>query len=283
LSFVRAGVGSPCWPGPVTARTFPSQPCCAPAGHSSLARSTTGRSRTSSLVRLSRTPASMPVTATGPTSVENPHSRTMWVARSVAPAKSFEAPLEGSPRTRDLRGAPGEAHGEGVGEVALGVEVALGEGELLGDPEGGTAGQDRDLGHRVGVLGEERHEGVAGLVDGDRVLLVGQQRVRHVSPADQEPVACRVEVGRGDDGAARPHRVDRRLVDEVGQVGARSPACPATRRRGRRAGRASWSSNGWRGWPWVPSGWEGGSRRSGRSAPVAGARRRGSRPGWWRP
>ena len=59
-----------------------------------------------------------------------------------------------------LRGAPAQADGEGIEQVALGVEVSLIDRELLGDAERPAGGQDRDLGHRVGVLGEKGHERV---------------------------------------------------------------------------------------------------------------------------
>jgi hypothetical protein len=86
-----------------------------------------------------------------------------------------------------------------------------------------AAREDRYLGHRVGVLGQDRDERVAGLVDRDGMLLFGQQRVRRIASADEQPVARGVEVGCGDDGAAGSHRVDRRLVHQVGQVGAGEP------------------------------------------------------------
>ena len=85
--------------------------------------------------------------------------------------------MEPSPRTRTSAGSSAEADGERVEKVALRVEVALVERELLGHPERLAGGQDRDLGDRVGVLGEHGDEGVAGLVDGDGVLLLGKQHV----------------------------------------------------------------------------------------------------------
>ena len=47
--------------------------------------------------------------------------------------------------------------------------------ERLAGPE------DRHLRHRVGVFGERGHDRVAGFVDRDAVLLVGQERLYHQS------------------------------------------------------------------------------------------------------
>ena len=87
-----------------------------------------------------------------------------------------------------------QADGEGGGEVALGIKMALREGELLGYPECGTPRQDGDLGHGVRVLRERGDKGMAGFVHGDGVFLFGETRVRVVSPPDQEPVPSGAEV-----------------------------------------------------------------------------------------
>ena len=44
------------------------------------------------------------------------------------------------------------------------------------------------------MLGQGGDKGMAGFVDSDGVFLFGQQRVRGVTPADQEAVPSRVEV-----------------------------------------------------------------------------------------
>ncbi len=92
--------------------------------------------------------------------------------------------------------------------------------ELLGDAECLPGRQDRHLRDRVGVLGEYRNERVASLVDGDRVLLLGQQHVGAFPAAEQDPVPCRAEIDRRDDLASLADGEDRRLVGQVGQVGA---------------------------------------------------------------
>ncbi len=95
--------------------------------------------------------------------------------------------------------------------------------ELLGHPQRLPGGQDGDLGDRVAVGRQRRDQRVAALVDRDRALLVGQQRVGRLPPPQQDPVARLGEVRGAQHVAAAADRVDRRLVDQVGQVGAGEP------------------------------------------------------------
>src|ERR1700722_18471465 len=97
----------------------------------------------------------------GPTFAENPHSRTMCVARSVALARSFDAPVDGSLSTtisaaRPPRRAAADADRERRGQAAPGAQVALERWHLPGPPEGGAAGEDGDLRDRIGLLGQPR-------------------------------------------------------------------------------------------------------------------------------
>ena len=62
--------------------------------------------------------------------------------------------------------------------------------------------------------------GVAALVVGDALLLLVGQDQALAALAHEHPVAGRLEVEHRDGGAAAAHRVQRRLVDQVGQVGA---------------------------------------------------------------
>ena len=116
------------------------------------------------------------------------------MASSVAPARSFAAPVEPWPEHDQLGRPAAEAHRQRVGEVVLAVQVPLDQRQLLGHAERLAGRQDGDLGHRVGVLGEGGDQGVAGLVDRDGVLLLGQQDVGALPPAEQDPVPGRVEV-----------------------------------------------------------------------------------------
>ena len=198
------------------------------------------------------------------------------MARSVAPGQVVGRPGGGLAEDQDLRRPAPQADGQRVEQVALGVEVALVDRQLLGDPEGPPGGQDGDLGHRVGVLGQEGHQGVARLVDGHRVLLLGEEGVGGVPPTEDDPVPGLVDVAGEDDVPVVADGHDGRLVDEVGQVGPREPgrgpghgievdvwcrgACPRRARPG---------------WPPARPGWAGGSPPRGRSGP--GRSRAGSR------
>jgi hypothetical protein len=96
--------------------------------------------------------------------------------------------------------------------------VALDHGELFGHPEGLARRQYGHLGDGVGVVGVGRHEGVARLVHRHRVLLLGDQDVRALPPAQNDAIPGLVEIGGRDDLAIRPHGHNGRLVDQVGQV-----------------------------------------------------------------
>ena len=130
------------------------------------------------------------------------------------------------PELNQLGGPPAHPDRQRISEVVLAVQVPLVDRQLLGHPEGLAGRQDRDLRHRVGVVRQRGDNRVPGLVDRDRVLLVRQQHVRAFPPAEQDPVPGRVEVVRGQHLAVAAHRVDRRLVRQVGQVGAGEPRRP---------------------------------------------------------
>ena len=132
----------------------------------------------------------------GPSVLDRPNSLTILTARSVAPARSLDGPGRPLADHHQLGGPAAEADGERIEQVVLAVHVPLDQRQLLGHAEGLARGQDRHLGHRVGVLGQRRHHGVPGLVHRDRVLLLGQQHVGAFPPAEDDPVPGRVEVGR---------------------------------------------------------------------------------------
>ena len=67
----------------------------------------------------------------------------------------------------------------------------------------------------IGVHGDQ---GVACHVHRHGVLLVGQKGVGGFPPAQQNTIAGLVEVGRGQNLAVCPHRVDGGLVDQIGEV-----------------------------------------------------------------
>ena len=145
------------------------------------------------------------------------------MASSVAPGQVVGRSGGGLADDQVLRGPATQPDGQRVEEVALGVEVALVDRELFGDPERPAGGQDGDLGHRIGVLREESDQGMARLVDRHRVLLLGQEGVGGVSAAQDDPVPGFVDVLGVDDLPIVPHGDDGRLVDEIGQVGPGEP------------------------------------------------------------
>ena len=69
----------------------------------------------------------------------------------------------------------------------------------------------------VRQYGDER---VPGFVDGDSMFLFGQQCVRGVATADQETIARSIKIGSAQDVTTGSHGVDRRFVDQVGQISA---------------------------------------------------------------
>ena len=92
-------------------------------------------------------------------------------------------------------------------EVVLAVEVALHQGQLLGDTQRLPGREDGHLGDRIGLVGVGGDQGVSGLVDGYRVLLLGEQHVRSLPPAEDDPVPGLVEVGGAEHLPIGPHRV----------------------------------------------------------------------------
>ena len=104
--------------------------------------------------------------------------------------------------------------------VVLLVGVLVLGGELHGEPEGAAAGDDGDLVQRVGAGGERRHQGMARLVvGGGPLLLVGEHQGLPLHP-HQHLVLGELEVLHPDLLLVAPGGDQRRLVDQVGEVGA---------------------------------------------------------------
>ena len=91
--------------------------------------------------------------------------------------------------------------------------MSLVHGELLGHPERLPGGKDGHLRHRIRMLGEHRDQRMAGLVDRHRSLLLRQQCVRGVSPPEQDPIPCVVEVIGRDGVPPRTDGHDRGFVE----------------------------------------------------------------------
>ena len=139
-------------------------------------------------------------------------------------------------------------------QVVARVVVLLVDRQLLRHAERHAARDDRDLVDRIGVRQQHGDQRVAGLVDrGDPLLLVADDH-RAALGAHQHLVLGELEVVHADDLLVVARGVERRLVDQVGQVGAaRSPACPREHGDVDVVGRAGSSWCGPRGCPRGPS------------------------------
>ena len=201
---------------------------------------------------------------------EKPQSRTILMAELGRPGKVAGRPGRRLAQDEDLGGTTTQADRQRIAQVALGVQVPLVGRQLLGHPERLTGGQDRDLGHRIGVLAAHGDQGVPGLVDGDGTLLAGKQGIGRIAGTEQDAVARVVEIDGGDDVTAVPDGDDRGLVDEVGEIGAGEARRPSGDRGEVDVGAQVLApERGWSGWPsartWLGSGistWR--SKRPGR-------------------
>ena len=119
-----------------------------------------------------------------------------------------------------LGGAAAERHGERVHELALGGEELVLGGQRDGEAQRLAAAHHGDLVHRVGVLEEVADEGVAHLVVGrDGLLLLGDD-ARLLLGTGEDAHDALFELVHLDDLLAVAGGQQRRLVDEVGEVGA---------------------------------------------------------------
>jgi hypothetical protein len=109
----------------------------------------------------------------------------------------------------------------------LGVRVSIRLRQLHRHAERATARDDRHLVQRIGVGQQRSHHGVARLVIGAGDALLLAHRHRLPLDAHQHLVARGVEVAPPHGGTAGPRRDERRLVDQVREVGAREAGGPA--------------------------------------------------------
>ncbi len=137
------------------------------------------------------------------------------------------APLEMSPSDKLLGHAAAEAHGDLVQHPLH----RLGEHVLLRDEhraaEAAPARDDRHLvdGH-VAVVQDALDQRVAGLVVGRELLLVVVHQAAALA-AELDLLAGVLDVGGLDLLAVAAGGEERRLVQEVGELGAGKPGCPA--------------------------------------------------------
>ena len=116
-------------------------------------------------------------------------------------------------------------------------------------PERHAARDDRDLAHRVGAGRQHAEDRVPALVVGGPALVLVRDHHLALGP-EHDPLHRVGEVLLDDVGVTAPRRQQRRLVDEIGQVGADHPgASSRPGRRGRCPGRAAPSGCGRAGSP----------------------------------
>ncbi len=112
-----------------------------------------------------------------------------------------------------------EQDGQARLEEQLGVAQMVAFRQLHGDAERAATRDDRDLVQRVGLRHVQRDQGVARLVIGGELLLLVRHGHRTPLGAHQHLVLGVLEVGHGDQALADARGAQRRLVDEVGEIG----------------------------------------------------------------
>ena len=122
-----------------------------------------------------------------------------------------------------LGDASAHAHRDAVLELLARPVVLLLGGQLLGDAQGHAARDDRDLVQGIGVGKERGEEGVAALVEGgDLLLRVGDDHALPLGP-HEDLVLGALEVAHEDELLVVAGGQERRLVDQVREIGPREP------------------------------------------------------------
>ena len=146
---------------------------------------------------------------------------TIWRASLVAAWRSSEEPVEPWPNSAHSAAVPGEDRDQVAFEVGLRVDRRVLVGEHVGGgAELPAAGDDRELLGAHRLADRAGGDGVAGLVDGDPPALVGGQHVGFLRRAGDDPVDRLLQRRLVDLRIAFADREERRLVDEVGELGA---------------------------------------------------------------
>src|SRR5690606_26023600 len=130
-----------------------------------------------------------------------------------------------------------EQHRNGVEQAIFIHAVAVVLGQLHGHPQRAAARDDGDLVHRVGLGQHLGHDRVPGLVVGGVLALFFGHDDRAALGAHDDLVLGLFEVGHVDGAAVAARREQRRLVDQVGEVGAREAGAAARQDGGVDVGR----------------------------------------------
>ena len=158
-------------------------------------------------------------TASGPISSLIPQRPTIWRAISVSCWMSDSAPVVGSPKTTSSAARPPSATLILREQLVAVVVEAVGVGRGERDAERLAARDDRDLAHRVGARGEHPDDRVPALVVRGAAPVLA---AHHHLPlgAEHDPLERVGEVGLVHLLVAAARGEQRRLVDEVREVGA---------------------------------------------------------------
>ena len=119
-----------------------------------------------------------------------------------------------------LGGAAAQQHGNLVEHAVARLEevVLLGKRERIAERL--ASGDDRDLVHRVGVVEDVAHQGVAALVVGDGLALLGGHDAALALGTGDDALHGLLDLGHGDLGLVAARGEKGALVHEVHKVGA---------------------------------------------------------------
>ena len=149
-----------------------------------------------------------------------PNSVTIARAMSVARCRSFWAPVETSPNAISSALRPPSSTASWLEQVLPRHQVAILERQLHRVAERAEAARDdRDLVHRIEARQDPGDDRVARLVVRDDPPLLVAHHALLLEPGD-DPVDRVVEVLHLDGGLVLARGEQRRLVDQVGEIGA---------------------------------------------------------------
>ena len=141
------------------------------------------------------------------------------MARSISLAAPVVTPS--APKISSSATAPAEQRGDAALELAAAGAVAIGLRQVPGEPERAAARNDGHLVDRIVFGDREADDRVPGLVVGGHLLLVVGHDHRAALRAHVDLVLGALELVHADDALVGACREQRRLVHQVGQIGAR--------------------------------------------------------------
>ena len=175
-------------------------------------------------------------------------SRTRGPSRARSPAtrlRSSDAPVVIDPNTICSAAPPPEQHRHEVDQLLAGLEIAVLLGQVERVAERPAVRDDRDPVHAIDRRQQLPAQGVTRLVIGDDALLVVGQRCDATACRRSTRSSAAVEVAHRDLVGITPPGEDRRLIADVGEVGAgQARGLAREQLRGRRPRRAACRASG---------------------------------------